>query len=41
MIKSKNRWDNVQKEKLSNVINKIEGLEFVKEKITVLAIHDN
>ena len=32
---------NIQKEKLSNVINKIEGLEFVKEKITVLAIHDN
>ena len=32
---------NTQKEKLSNVINKIEGLEFVKEKITVLAIHDN
>ncbi len=31
----------VQKEKLNNVINKIEGLEFVKEKITVLAIHDN
>ncbi len=32
---------NIQKVKLSNVINKIEGLEFVKEKITVLAIHDN
>ena len=32
---------NVQKEKLSNVINKIESLEFVKEKITVLPIHDN
>ena len=32
---------NIQKEKLSNVINKIEGLAFVKEKITVLAIHDN
>ncbi len=32
---------NIKKEKLSNVINKIEGLEFVKEKITVLAIHDN
>ena len=32
---------NVQKEKLSNVINKIESLEFVKDKITVLAIHDN
>ena len=32
---------NIQKEKLSNVINKIEFLEFVKEKITVLAIHDN
>ena len=32
---------NIQKEKLSNVINKIESLEFVKEKITVLAIHDN
>ena len=32
---------NIQKEKLNNVINKIEGLEFVKEKITVLAIHDN
>ncbi len=31
----------IQKEKLSNVINKIEGLEFVKENITVLAIHDN
>ena len=28
-------------EELSNVIKKIEGLEFVKEKITVLAIHDN
>lgn len=32
---------NIQKEKLSNVINKIEELKFVKEKITVLAIHDN
>ena len=32
---------NIQKEKLSKVINKIEGLEFVKEKITLLAIHDN
>ena len=32
---------NVQKEKLSNVINKIESLEFVKEKITVLPIHEN
>ncbi len=32
---------NIRKEKLSNVIYKIEGLEFVKEKITVLAIHDN
>ena len=32
---------NVQKEKLSNVIHKIESLEFVKEKITVLPIHDN
>ena len=32
---------NIQKQKLNNVINKIEGLEFVKEKITVLAIHDN
>ena len=32
---------NVQKEKLINVISKIESLEFVKEKITVLAIHDN
>ncbi len=32
---------NVQKEKLSNVIHKIESLEFVKEKITLLPIHDN
>ncbi len=32
---------NVQQEKLSNVINRIESLEFVKETITVLAIHDN
>ncbi len=32
---------NIKKEKLSNVIKKIEGLEFVKEKITLLAIHDN
>ncbi len=31
----------IQKEKLSNVIKKIESLEFVKEKVTVLAIHDN
>ena len=31
----------VQKEKLNKVINKIEGLEFVKEKITVIAVHDN
>ena len=31
----------VKKEILSKVINKIEKLEFVKEKITVLAIHDN
>jgi len=32
---------NVKKEKLSNVINKIESLDFVKEKIILLAIHDN
>jgi Homoserine dehydrogenase len=31
----------IQKEKLSNAINKIEKLGFVKEKITVLPIHDN
>ena len=30
-----------EKEKLSKVINKIESLEFVKEKITVLPIHEN
>ena len=28
-------------EKLTNVINKIESLDFVKEKIIVLPIHDN
>ncbi len=32
---------NIKKEKLSNVVNRIENLEFVKEKITVLPIHDN
>ncbi len=32
---------NIQKEKLNNVINKIESLDFVKEKIIVFAIHDN
>ena len=31
----------IQKETLTNVINKIENIEFVKEKITVLPIHDN
>ena len=31
----------IQKETLSKVINKIENFDFVKEKITVLAIHDN
>ena len=31
----------IQKSTLSVVISKIEKLEFVKEKITVLAIHDN
>ncbi len=31
----------IQKEILSNVINKLEKLEFVKEKITLLPIHDN
>ncbi len=31
----------VKKETLTNVINKIEKLSFVKEKITVLSIHDN
>ncbi len=31
----------IQREVLNKVISKIEKLEFVKEKITVLAIHDN
>ena len=31
----------IQREILGKVINKIEKLDFVKEKITVLAIHDN
>ncbi len=31
----------IEKEILRNVINRIEMLDFVKEKITVLAIHDN
>ena len=31
----------IRKEVLINVINKIEKLSFVKENITVLAIHDN
>ena len=31
----------IQREILNNVINKIEKLSFVKEKITVLPIHDN
>tara|TARA_A100001011_G_scaffold390681_2_gene474628 strand:- start:4088 stop:5386 length:1299 start_codon:yes stop_codon:yes gene_type:complete len=31
----------IKKEKLGNAINKIEKLDFVKEKITVLPIHDN
>ncbi len=31
----------IQNEILSNVINKLEKLEFVKEKITLLPIHDN
>ncbi len=31
----------IQKETLTNVINKLEILDFVKEKITLLPIHDN
>ena len=31
----------IQKETLTKVINKIEKIKFVKEKITVLPIHDN
>ena len=31
----------IQKEILTNVINKLEKLKFVKEKITLLPIHDN
>ena len=31
----------IQKNVLNKVINKIEKYKFVKEKITVLAIHDN
>ena len=31
----------VKKDVLSKVINQIEKLDFVKEKITILAIHEN
>ncbi len=31
----------IQKEILTNVINKLEKLKFVKEKIKLLPIHDN
>ena len=31
----------IKREILNNVITKIEKLDFIKEKITVLSIHDN